>query len=320
MAVITGITGLTRPADRAQTDTGTGHRGLGITLAVVGWLAGMAGLVIAILAGLGVTQGVAPDRIAALEGLGFGVAVAALGTAKTGIALVLWGIVRRIWVRVGSIQTALPALCEVPPAPSGVGTAHTPFGTASATQRAPSARLIDRMARVLWLPMLAMGFMALYAGLILAIVGSQSEATNPALARSLRAWTQGTQFLGEGLLLSAISFLLGTILAAIRSGGGEVQEHLGVTVHTLRMPGTAKIFVGLMALGLMVEMAQFVLYAYAATIADARTFATYSTWLGPFRELGLGVLLSGIVFALATIAKALGFQFARVCDLIRTGR
>lgn len=131
---------------------------------------------------------------------------------------------------------------------------------------------------------------------------------------------QGVQFLGEGLLLSAISFFLGTILGAIRSGGGDVQQSLRVSVKTLQMPFTAKLFVGLMMVGLMIKIAQFLLYARVASMNDAGTILIWSTWLGPFREFGLGVLLSGIVLALATIAKALDFQFYRIRELIETGR
>lgn len=168
--------------------------------------------------------------------------------------------------------------------------------------------------------MLAMGAMLVYAGLLLSFAAAGNVATDPARAASQRAWVQGLQFLGEGLLLSGISFLLGTILGAIRAGGGEVQESLGVTVRTLRMPTTAKLFVPLMMAGLMVEVAQFVGYAYVATVPATADFTTFSTWLGPLREFGLGALLSGIVLALATIAKALGFQFARVTQLITSGR
>jgi hypothetical protein len=168
--------------------------------------------------------------------------------------------------------------------------------------------------------MLLMGAMILYIGLIIAIVQSQSVANDAALARSLKAWVQGTQFLGESLLLSAVSFFLGTILGAVRTGGGEVQQSLRVPVKTLLMPWTAKVFVGLMMVGLMIEMVQFALYAYVASLTDTTAIAAWSTWLGPFREFGLGVLLSGVVLALATIAKALDFQFHRIRELIETGR
>jgi hypothetical protein len=86
------------------------------------------------------------------------------------------------------------------------------------------------------------------------------------------------------------------------------------------MPTTAKVFVALMMLGLMVEIAQFAGYAYIATVPETNDYNTFSTWLGPLREFGLGALLSGIVLALATIAKALGFQFARITQIITSGR
>jgi len=136
----------------------------------------------------------------------------------------------------------------------------------------------------------------------------------------MRAWVQGLQFLGEGLILSGISFLLGTILGAIRSGGGEVQESLGLAVHTLRMPITAKLFIVLMMAGLMVEIAQFIGYVIVAGLDDSGRIAVASAWLGPLREAGLGLLLSGIVLALATIARALDFQSARIVQIITRGQ
>ena len=99
-----------------------------------------------------------------------------------------------------------------------------------------------------------------------------------------------------------------------------VQEALGLNVMTLRMPATAKLFIALMMAGLMAEIAQFVGYAYIATIPGSLDYVAFSTWLGPLREFGLGLLLSGIVLALATIARALGFQFARIIQIITTGR
>lgn len=166
--------------------------------------------------------------------------------------------------------------------------------------------------------MLLMGLMALYAGLVLAIAASGSA--DQAVVRSLNAWVQGVQFLGEGFLLSGISLLLGTILGAIRAAGGDVQQSLGVEVKTLLMPVTAKLFLALMVAGLMVEIAQFFFYAYVASLTSATTVAAYSAWLGPFREFGLGLLLSGVVLALATIARALDFQFSRIRELITGGR
>ena len=132
---------------------------------------------------------------------------------------------------------------------------------------------------------------------------------------SSAAWTQGLQFLGEGLLLSGISFLLGTILWAIRTAGAEVQSGLGVRVKTLKMPTTAKLFVVLMMLGLMISMLQFVLYLVVA--GGVANPAAWFAFLGPFREFGLAMILSGIALALVSIGTALDFQFERVVELFR---
>lgn len=70
----------------------------------------------------------------------------------------------------------------------------------------------------------------------------------------------------------------------------------------------------------MIEFVQSVLYAQVASLTDTAMITVWSDWLGPFREFGLGVLLSGIVLALATIATALDFQFFRIRELIETGR
>lgn len=322
MAVTTWIASLTRPAERADARGGLGYRSFGLVVGAAGWILVLAAFGISLSTAAAIAAGDPGERIAALLALSFGLAVAGLGTGKAGIAFVLWGIVRRIWIRVASMKTALPELVPAPRTarPGALGAIGTPHGLAVVTVAPPPPLLIHRMARTMWLPMLLMGAMALYAGLVLAYVGAEAQGSDPALARSLRAWTQGTQFLGEGFLLSAISFFLGTILGAIRAGGGEVQHSLGAQVKTLRMPTTAKLFVALMMLGLMIEVAQFVAYAYVASLGDATAIAAYSAFLGPFREFGLGVLLSGIVLALATIAKALDFQFSRVVELVGTGR
>jgi len=162
--------------------------------------------------------------------------------------------------------------------------------------------------------MAAMGAMVVAAGFIVSLVQSARTGSDPSLARSLSAWVQGLQFLGEAMLLGGISFVLGTILHGLRSGGGEVQASVGVPVVTLRVPTTAKLFVGFMMLGMMVSVFQFIAYVIVATFDDAQRVAS------AFREAGLGLLLSGIVLALATIARVLGFQFWRLGQIITTGR
>lgn len=240
---------------------------------------------------------------------------------KVGIAIVLVGILARLWRRVDAVKEALPALMTASEGGAGnTGATRTPFGTATTTTTVPDALRIHRMARTMWAPTLTMGAMAVSAGLVLSLVQTGNIGADPTLATKQSAWVQGLQFLGEGLLLSGISFLLGTILGSLRAGGGEVQGSVGVGIQTLDMPTTAKVFIGLMAFGVMVEIFQFVAYVVVSTFDDPARIATYFAWLGPVREAGLGVLLSGIVLALATIARALGFQFWRLTQIVRTGR
>ncbi len=314
-------TRLARTAQTAGSGTGLSQRRAGLTVGTIGWMAAMLAFVISIVTAFAVAGSATKSRAAALEVLSFGIAIAALGTGKTGIVLVLRGILRRIGLRIEAIKEALPQLVPTQ-APAGLplsaGIVKTPYGRVRVTAHRPEPPFVHSLARLLWAPMLLMGLMALYGGLLIALIAT--GAIDPASARSLKAWVQGTQFLGEGFLLAAISFALGTILAAIRTGGGEVQESLKAPVRTLLMPATGKIFLGLMMVGLMIEMVQFVLYGYVASLHDVATISVYSTWLGPLREFGLGVLLSGVVLALATIARALDFQSSRVRELITTGR
>jgi len=69
----------------------------------------------------------------------------------------------------------------------------------------------------------------------------------------------------------------------------------------------------------MVEIGQLIAYFAVATFDNPVSIASYFAWLGPVREFGLGLLLSGIVLALATIAKALGFQFHRLSEVVVHG-
>jgi hypothetical protein len=312
---------LTRPNAGSEVRAPSRHRTIGLSLAAIGLAFAAVSLVNSVVAGDLARQGGAADQVGSLGAWSFGLTTAAFGTVKLAIGLILLGIVRHIWIRVESVKAALPGLMRTQASDSAaLGEFDSEFGPATATATAPKPLFIHRLAGLTWAPMLAMGVMLVYAGLLLSLAAAGNVAADPTLAASQQAWVQGVQFLGEGLLLSGVSLLLGTILGAIRSGGGEVQESVGLTVKTLRMPTTAKLFVALMMLGLMVEIAQFVGYAYIATVPQSADYATYSTWLGPLREFGLGTLLSGIVLALATIAKALGFQFARITQIITSGR
>jgi hypothetical protein len=297
-------------------------RTVGFTIAVFGIMLAMVTLVANLIAGGLVTDPGQATQSASILAWSFGLTTTAFATLKVAIAVVLMGIVLRLWLRVDAVKSAV---ARVKPSVTGsnqspVGDYNSDFGPATETVTAPDLLPIHKMAKSMWAPMLVMGVMAVLVGLVLSFVQSASVSSDPALAVSLGAWTQGTQFLGEGFLLAGISFLLGTVLAGLRQGGGEVQQALGVNVRVLKMPETAKWFVALMAAGLMVAMTQFVLYIVVATSVETSDAASWFAWLGPVREFGLGLLLLGIVLALVTIGKALSFQFQRITQIIHTGR
>lgn len=313
---MTSYAWLARPPATADPATRTRHRGAGLALAVAGM---MIVVVTAITVAVNLTQGPGAQLSRTLT-WAFAANTFGLGVTKLGIAVVLMGIFLALWRRVGAVSFALPVLRSASPddGPVTTGAVTTPHGRASATARAPAPLPIHRMAERAWLPVLAMGGMALVVGLLVGIAAT-GQIPGSESSRALSAWAQGTLFLGEGLLLSGISLLLGTILSALRRGGGEVQESLGATVQTPVMPRTAKLFIGLMMVGMMASIAQFVLYGAAASIAgNNAAFAVRMAWLGPLREVALGVLLAGIVLALASIARVVGFQFDRIQQLTAT--
>ena len=308
---------LLRPLTTADHRSKSSLRKGGLLLVLLGLGVAMVAFISSIL------EAGSDGSIVAQAAWTFGVATAALGTIKSGIAIILWGAARRLWVRVESVKETLPKLVPQNTESKEVreGPISTPYGNGRITRSAPLALLIHRMAYALWLPMLIMGVMGVGIGLVLSFVEAQAFSDGDTdTFNVLRSLVPGIEFFGEALLLAGISFLLGSILGSLRQGGGEIQESLGVGVKSLLMPLTAKLFVGLMAMGMMVEMVQVGFYIYVATLSDESTISAYHAWLGPLREAGLGLLLSGIVLALGTIGTVLGFQFDRIKELVTTGQ
>lgn len=314
-------TAVHRPSASADYRAPSKHRGWGIGLAVVGLILATVTLINNIASGNLVLAG-REGEAAVLQAWSFSLTTVAFATAKVAIAVVLIGILGRLWLRVESVKAALPQLrpATEDDAPIRTGEISSRFGKATVGTREPAPLPIHRMAQRMWGLSLVMGIMLVAAGFVVSLFQVGSVGVDPGRALAQSAWTQGLQFLGEGFILSGIAFLLGTILAALRSGGAQVQESLGLAVKTLKMPGTAKLFVALMMLGLLVEVFQFVVYIVAANTPDPAAVQVLFTWLGPVREVGLGLILAGITLALATIAKALGFQFDRIVEIVTTGR
>jgi hypothetical protein len=318
---MTKIGWITRPEASADPASRTRHPATGVLLALAGM---MLVVIAAIVSGSAISRLAAGGEATSTLTSAFALNTFGLGVTKIGIAIVLVGIVLALWRRVSAVSIALPKLRaaatpEGTPPRTSASTLVTPYGPAKVTTEPPSPLLIHRMAERMWLPVLAMGAMILVVGLFVGIAAAGADPGSEAF-RSLNAWGQGTLFLGEGLLLSGIAFVLGTILSGLRRGGGEVQQSLGVPVQTLVMPRTAKAFIALMMIGMMTAIVQFVLYGVAAAnAASTSTYAVWLTWLGPLREIALGILLASIVLALAAIARALGFQFHRIRQLATGG-
>ena len=242
----------------------------------------------------------------------FGVTTTGFAIVKTAIAVVLWGIILKIWLRADSIKASITSLVGTLRADSTpLGDIDTPHGKATVSEDPPQDLAIHKMAKKMFRPMILMGAMIVVAGLIVSFVLA-GDFPNTAAS----AWMQGLQFLGEAMLLSGIAFLLGTILWAMRTAGGEIQESLGAKIYTPKMPATAKAFVALMMLGLMLGIVQFVGYLVVAGGADA---ASNFAWLGPLREVSLGLILAGIGLSLVTIGNVIAFQFWRIRSLVQAG-
>jgi hypothetical protein len=248
----------------------------------------------------------------------FGLNFVGFNVIKVGIAVVLMGIIIRLWMRVEGVKTALPELKAptVDTVAPGSGEISTGFGRAAVGTRAPESLWIHKLAEWMWTPLVVMGPMVVVAGLVLSIVQA-NETIGSSNFNDLGAVAQGASILGEALMLSGISFVLGTILSSLRRGGGEVQEHVGVPVQTLGVPVSVWAFVGLMATGLMSAIATFVLLLLTT---GSGNYESWSPWLGPLGLFSLGTLLSGITLALYAISTVLGFQFARIREIIATGR
>ena len=115
MALSTSTLSLTRPKmPRKEYGTNAWQYYAGPALAIVAVMALAVFFIIsAVVAGWVSDQDPTElARITTYESWLFPVSVAAIALAKIGIAVVLFGIVRRLWVRVESIKESLPALIQ----------------------------------------------------------------------------------------------------------------------------------------------------------------------------------------------------------------
>ena len=69
-----------------------------------------------------------------------------------------------------------------------------------------------------------------------------------------------------GMILGSVTFLLATILGALRTGGARVQQAISVPVTIIQAPMTAKFFPMLFMMGMIVLMAALVIAIVVAKI------------------------------------------------------
>ncbi len=175
----------------------------------------------------------------------------------------------------------------------------------------------------LWLPMFAMALMGFIAGFIVHVIKANEIASggDEATIAALSHTATGVMFIGFASVFAGISFAIARILGEFRSGGGSVQESARTEVQTLKMPTSAKAFIALMAMGMMIILAAVVGHFVIATqIAggDAGALATseqWAIWLEGVRRFGVAVYLTAIALGLATIVTVLRFQSTRIREL-----
>jgi hypothetical protein len=226
-------------------------------------------------------------------------------------------------------------------------------GRAVLTEAVPTG--MQKMAALMWAPMLLMGLMIVFASLGLSVVKASfasdyfgvekaiREGANANLIdkrqfiESVNVWLPGFQLLGIGLILSAITFSLANILGVFRTGGVQVQQAFGAEPQTLTPPITAKLFPMFMMMGLMILIVNLIIAGIIGAIAsdvygnsvaeinaaqpgssllgDLGTVNTFKAWLEPFKFVGLATILVGISLAVHTILQVIRFQGQRIREL-----
>ncbi len=193
--------------------------------------------------------------------------------------------------------------------------------------RSPGRNMPQRIGRMLWLPMWLMAVMGFTVGIVLAIIraGEVADLNGAGVWASdttaqLPHAGAGFMFIGFASVFAAISFAIARILGEFRKGGGDVQEATGRTVQTLKMPLTAWLFLGTMAMAMMTIIVAVILHFIfaadidntAASLADAEERFIV---LEAVRRVGIVTYLLSFMLGLGTIIEVLRFQSIRIRQL-----
>jgi hypothetical protein len=192
------------------------------------------------------------------------------------------------------------------------------FRTETAT-KAPEKILPQKAGTKLWKPMFVMALMGFAVGMALAIYRSNliSSGDDALQVAALGQYIPAAMFFGFASVFGAISFAIAKILGEFRVGGGSVQESVGGDVKTLKMPGSAKAFIGLMAMAMMIILAAVVLHVVAGVNIAAGDWSElqaeqWTIWLEAARRFGTVLYLFAIMLGLVTIAKVIRYQTFRI--------
>ncbi len=226
-------------------------------------------------------------------------------------------------------------------------------GRAVLTEAEPTG--MQKMAGMMWAPMLLMGLMIVFASLGLSVVkasfasdyfGVEKVIRDGADAslidkrqfiESLNVWLPGFQLLGIGFILAAITFSLANILGVFRVGGVQIQQAFGKEPQTLTRPITGMLFPMMMMMGLMILIVNLIIAGiigaeawdvYGHSVADINaapagspllsdlgTVEEFKMWLAPLKFVGLATILVGVSMAVHTILQVIRFQGQRIREL-----
>lgn len=197
------------------------------------------------------------------------------------------------------------------------------FNTETST-RALDVNVPQRSGRALWAPALAMSLIGFIAGMTLAIIKAVAISDgDAALAASLNNYGVAAMFFGFMMVFAGISFAIARILGEFRVGGGKTQEAAGSAVKTLKMPATAKAFIVLMAMSMMILLAAVIAHVVVGVQINAETLSLvdaeqWDLWLEAARRFAVQLYLFAIALGLGTIIYVIRYQSIRIREIAKT--
>lgn len=197
------------------------------------------------------------------------------------------------------------------------------FNTETST-KALDVNVPQRAGRALWAPAFTVSLIGFIAGMTLAIVKAVAIADGDAvLAASLNNYGIAAMFFGFTMVFTGISFAIARILGEFRVGGGKTQEVAGSEVKTLKMPVTAKAFIVLMAMSMMILLAAVIAHVVVGVQINAETLSLvdaeqWDLWLEAARRFAVQLYLFAIALGLSTIIYVIRYQSIRIREIAKT--